>query len=91
MSPLTKQEKLDVFNNDLRVRSSTYADHAAASANEAGGRFKKELETRVDAVPQYPKLPPNNPWSEPDPVPDEPALGFEIDALEPGATTEKGD
>jgi hypothetical protein len=79
MSPLTQQEKLDVFNNDRSVRSSTYLHHAQAAANDAGGRFKKELEARVTGVPQYPKLPTNNPWSEPDPVPDEPPLGYSVD------------
>ena len=88
MSPLTKEEKLQVFNNDRSV----YLHHAQAAANDAGGRFKKELEARVTGVPEYPRQPSHSPWAN-DPVPDEPPLGFEIDAMEPGATseTEKGD
>jgi hypothetical protein len=86
MSPLTKEEKLQIFNNDRSV----YLHHAQAAANDVGGgRFKKELETRVTGVPEYPKLPTNNPWSQADPVPDEPPLGYSVDALEPG-TSESG-
>jgi hypothetical protein len=77
MSTLTKDEKLQVFNNDRSV--SSYADHAQADANDAGGRFKKLQETRVTPV-EYPKLPASSPWSQPDQVPTEPPLGYSIDA-----------
>jgi hypothetical protein len=67
-------------------RPSTYQELAQADANEVGGRFKKQLETRVTGVPEYPKQSANSPWSH-DPVPNEPPLGYSIDALGGAGTT----
>jgi hypothetical protein len=44
-------------------KPSTYHQIAQAEANQVGWRFKKEMETRVTGVPEYPKQPPNSPWA----------------------------
>lgn len=71
---------------------STYLAHAKANADlEAGGRFKKEMETKVTGVPRYPQQPESSPWRR-DPVPPErpidgrsegDRLGFAIDGGAP--------
>jgi hypothetical protein len=50
----------------------------------AVGRFAGEVSAQVPSIPIYPKQPPNSPWAG-DPVPTEPPLGFEIDAMGNGS------
>jgi hypothetical protein len=72
MSLPSKEEKLQIFNNDRRV-ATTYHQIAQAADAELDGRFKQE-----PRVPEYPKLPAHSPWSQPDPNV-EPPLGYRID------------
>jgi hypothetical protein len=76
-SPLTQDEKREVLKNDRRVREmTTFRSFADAFANETrGGRFAKS-----DTGPTIKPLPPNSPWAS-NPVPDEPPLGFDVNAV----------
>jgi hypothetical protein len=79
---ITQDEKRKILKDTLLGRAEADADLAA------GGRFKKEVETRVTGVPQYPQIP-SGPWAGAYPVPNDPAtdqLGFPIDAQEPTGT-----
>jgi hypothetical protein len=64
------------------TQRSTYADHADFYAMEdRGGRFAKMNEFITPGeVPQYPRQPANSPWAS-DLVGNEPALGYEINAM----------
>ena len=63
----------------------TYLDRARADEQLlASGRFANEVSAQVPSIPIYPKQPPNSPWAG-DPVPTEPPLGFEIDAMGNGS------
>jgi hypothetical protein len=93
---VTQQEKREVLRNDRRVReASTY--HAAAQSNiddERGGRYAHlgSPTTVTGSAPTsvHPMQPENSPWHR-DPVPDEPSLGFSVDAMEPvGEPFERG-
>jgi hypothetical protein len=82
MSMLTKDEKLQVFNNDRSVRDgSTYADHTALISPTAGGRFVSHSAppTVVKSGQEYPRQPVGSPWHD-DPVGIEPSLGVDINA-----------
>ena len=80
------------------TQRSTYADHADFYATEdRGGRFARMNEFIAPGeIPQYPRQPANSPWA-PDLVGNEPALGYEINAMpgqepkvsEPGPTKEE--
>jgi hypothetical protein len=83
---LSQSEKRSVLRNDQRVReqsqngdTSSYIDHYSP---EMGGRYSSEgAATVVGMTPNpYPPMPENNPWRS-DPVPNEPPLGYRIDAL----------
>ena len=83
-SPLSKDEKLAVHQNDLSVRSgSTLADHTALANPEAGGRFAPHSPkpTVIRSAHDYPKQPPHSPWAS-DPVPIEPPLGVDVNSLD---------
>jgi hypothetical protein len=74
----------------LREQGATFLDHARAAADEeAQGRFQKvNATTVIGSTPiQYPPLPASSPWHGRDPVPDEPALGYSVDALDPASPT----
>jgi hypothetical protein len=76
-------ERKEVLENDRKVREQATTMHqfAISEASEPRGRFSAtNKETVVGSMPvvNYPAAPN---WS-PDPVPPEPALGFEIDTVE---------
>jgi hypothetical protein len=81
-------EKRRTLFNDARVREqsrdgdtgSTYLSH---THSELGGRFAvTEHQIITGAVsPSPPPLPANSPWHGSDPVPDEPPLGYRVDAM----------
>jgi hypothetical protein len=84
---ITQQEKREVLRNDQRVREgATYHSVAQASIDdERGGRYaiSDTEQTIIGSSPiAYPQQPATSPWHR-DPVPDEPPLGYEIDAMEP--------
>jgi hypothetical protein len=91
--PESQAERRRVLRNDERVRNqsrngdtSSYIDHYSP---EMGGRFSSEgAATVVGTTPNpCPPLPENSPWRS-DPVPDEPPLGYRIDAMpEPESPT----
>ena len=86
-SMLTKEEKLSVFQQDLSLRGSTYADHTAVES--AGGRFAREgKQTVIQSGSQYPMLPKGNSFAS-DPVPPEEPSGFSVEAIEPVGTAEE--
>jgi hypothetical protein len=91
MTSHSDEQKLrsETMENDRKVREqgSTFLDFARSSINdESGGRFaRSQPQTIVGSTPgpSYPMLPASSPWHGSDPVPDEPPLGFAVDALEP--------
>jgi hypothetical protein len=85
--PESQAEKRRVLRNDERVRNqsrngdtSSYLDHAHS---DLGGRFAVTEHQTITGVvsPSPPPLPANSPWHGSDPVPDEPPLGYRIDAM----------
>ena len=79
--PKSQATRRRVLRNDASVRASTLSQFAQSEANEIGGRFSaNERATVVGAnpLPNYPAA-----FLQLDPVPDEPPLGFRIDALDP--------
>jgi hypothetical protein len=80
-------EKRGTLLNDARVReqsrngdTGTYLSH---THSELGGRFAVAEHQTITGVvsPSPPPLPANSPWHGTDPVPDEPPLGYPIDAM----------
>jgi hypothetical protein len=63
-----------------RDQPSTYLHH---THSELGGRFATTGHETITGIasPAPPPLPPTSPWAGPDPVPDEPSLGYAIDAM----------
>jgi hypothetical protein len=91
-----QQERREVLRNDQRLRdqqareqTGTFLSHT--HLDDVGGRWAAISNPHIvgqSAVPKYPELPANSPWHH-DPVPDEPPLGYAIDAmpeLEPSTT-----
>jgi hypothetical protein len=78
-----QSERREVLDNDLRLqRGSTYHSHTNID-EEAGGRFARQqpmLIVGAAPVPLYPGSVPA--WTQ-DRGPDEPPLGFSVDAQEP--------
>jgi hypothetical protein len=81
----SQSERKRALENDRRVHSS-YLSHAQASIDEdRGGRYAAtgQPATVVGASPiRYPQQPSNSPWAR-DSVPDEPALGYDVNQIEP--------
>ena len=74
----TMKEKRDVLRNEQRTTLSQFAQ---AEAAEARGRFTAHERSTVvgaSSVPKYPAA-----FLQYDPVPDEPALGVDINEMEP--------
>lgn len=76
-------ERREVLENDLREQCSSFSQFAQSEAAEARGRFTAhEKSTVIGSTPTpasaYPAA-----FLQHDPVPDEPALGVDINALEP--------
>ena len=70
-----------VLQNDARLRGSTFAQFAMSEAEEVRGRFSATERAAVigaTSTPNYPAA-----FQQRDPVPDEPALGVSVNALEP--------
>jgi len=72
-------------NNDAdqqtrrEVLKDTYLSRAQAEAEMSlGGRFKKQTQTQITGVPQYPRQPISSPWHS-DPVPPEEPVGVDIE------------
>jgi len=69
-----------------RTRGLTFHDVALGEAGTVQGRFASVAKTQVTSgVFEYPKLPASSPWST-NPLPEEPPLGFDVNALEPTGT-----
>jgi hypothetical protein len=90
---LSRQEeqldRLEILENEKRLRATTLSQFAQADADTPRGRFTVHEQSRVigsEPLPRYPQLPASSPWAGPDLVPTEPPLGYAIDelaALEP--------
>jgi hypothetical protein len=80
----TRAEKLAVLRND-QVQGTTYVARAIAErGEELGGRFAhlgREQQVVGQGPSVYPR-PPNGPWAGPDPTPDEPPLGIDVNKVE---------
>jgi hypothetical protein len=78
----TPAQKLAALHNTLRLRgerpATTYHQLANADLEDQGGRFAAER----SSSPTYPSQPPESPWSG-DPSRIEPALGIDVNALDP--------
>jgi hypothetical protein len=88
---ITQAEKRRVLANDRKVaeerRLSTYRAFAEANADlELGGRFSKVTTvTVIGASPAvtYPRQPTDSPANQLAMTPQEPSLGYDINAMEP--------
>jgi hypothetical protein len=79
-------DKLEVLENEKRLKGSTLNQFAQSEASEARGRFSAISNPTVigsEPTARYPQLPASSPWAGPDLVPTEPPLGYAIDALNP--------
>jgi hypothetical protein len=94
-SQLDQAERLEVFENDKRLRDassgsqahqgSTFLDH---THNDTGGRFSAVSNATVigtEPFPRYPQLPASSPWAGPDLVGDEPPLSDNPAADDPSS------
>ena len=84
---ISQKEKREVLANDRKVReAATYHSVAMAGIDdERGGRYATEgsKQTVIGSSPiAYPQQPSTSPWHR-DPVPDEPPLGYDINAQGP--------
>jgi hypothetical protein len=84
------EEKAAILQNEKRL--NTRAAMQAVLDPSLSGRFAKEAKADFtvgrDPVVNYPRLPAGNPWSQLQP-PDEPALGIDIQYVEPCGTLEE--
>ena len=71
-----------------RGERNNYFARAQAEADLARGRFAKIEASIVTGVPAIPTQPASSPWHH-DPVPIEPPLGINIDAMEPTGTAQE--
>jgi hypothetical protein len=87
-------ERLDTMRNDADVcrqqqqaQGTTMHEFAQSEANQDLGRYGaamgKPTVTGSTPIVRYPQA--SAPWQGPDPVGDEPSLGYSIDQLEPSA------
>jgi hypothetical protein len=81
----TQEERRGTLENDRRVREqgSTFSQFAESEASEPRGRFTTHsASTVIGSTPspasQYPAA-----FQQHDPVPDEPSLGQDVNAMEP--------
>jgi hypothetical protein len=82
---ISQSQRRKVLENDRKILSS-YLDHAQASADaDRGGRFAAIGKTTVTGAGpiQYPRLPLNSPSNQAAMTPQEPSLGYDINAMEP--------
>src|SRR5436190_20361830 len=85
------RDKLEALFNEQRLRNaqrtdapSTFSQFANSEANSVRGRFAPhETFAVTGSTPavHYPQLPSSSPWA--DRPPDEPPLGWDVNALEP--------
>jgi hypothetical protein len=79
-------ERIATLRNDQRVREqaqgTTFHQHAQSAANDtAGGRFAATGSHTVVGAQPLPKYPAASTPFQRDPVPDEPPLGIDINAM----------
>jgi hypothetical protein len=78
-----ERRRVLVQDADLRRQQQASTFLAQTHIDDAGGRFaavNAAIIVGSEPVVKYPQLPENNPWRS-DPVPDEPPLGYRIDAM----------
>jgi hypothetical protein len=76
-----QNDRLEVLENEKRLRASTLSQFAQSEAAEARGRFTAHEQSTVvggSAIPKYPAAYLNH-----DPVPQEPSVGYRINDLNP--------
>jgi len=87
---ISQAERRRIMADDRRAR--TYFGQAQHADDDLGGRYAKVHSTTVvgSSPVSYPAQPSTSPWHH-DPVPDEPPLGYSVDAVEPvGEIFERG-
>ncbi len=67
---ITQADKRAVLKNETLLSRAGHVEPGMAQANVVGNA----------PVPEYPRLPANSPWAA-DPVPPEPPLGEDVNAL----------
>src|SRR5215813_14481930 len=79
---ISQAERRRIMADDRRAK--TYFGQAQHADDELGGRYAKVRSTTVvgSSPSSYPAQPSTSPWHR-DPVPDEPPLGYSVDAVEP--------
>jgi hypothetical protein len=79
-----QQERRETLQNDRKVREqgTTLSQFAQAEANEVGGRFSGHEKATVVGAQESPAYPAAPNWAF-DPAGVEPALGIDINAIEP--------
>jgi hypothetical protein len=86
--PPTQEEKLAALLNDQKLRKAnrrddTFQSRAVADFDIPLGRFTERERATVVGSEGAPNYPSASPPLQNDPVPDEPALGFSVEAQEP--------
>jgi len=83
-SQIDQEERKRVLDNDRRVReqTGTYLSHTHSDLGGRWAAIQRETVVGRPSTNEPPPLPPTSPWAGPDPVPDEPALGYPIDQVE---------
>jgi hypothetical protein len=84
---VSQSEKRRIVREQSRNGDTgTFLSHTHVDEISGGGRFAAVSPATVigqDPAVKYPQLPSSSPWSDSDPVPDEPPLGYEINKLNP--------
>jgi hypothetical protein len=82
---VSQDEKRRIIRDQSRNGDTgTYLSHTHADEISGGGRFAAVSPATIvgqDPQMKYPQLPSSSPWHGSDPVPDEPPLGYPIDAM----------
>jgi hypothetical protein len=87
-----QKERLAELLRDLRIlneraNSSTLSQFTVAELADEGGRFAKQSQVNgTKPITEYPRLPSDSFPAQASAVPNEPPLGFSVDAMEPLGT-----
>jgi hypothetical protein len=86
---IREAEKRSNIVRDAKKEPSTYLDQAQIEALHEGGRYERlSKPTFTGSTPGWvpPRAHGDNQWTQDDPVPDEPPLGIDVNAVEPVGT-----
>jgi hypothetical protein len=84
-NPATMREKAEALRNDKEQHSTYHSQAVATQGQELGGRFSHLVRGQQHVVGTapiaYPAQPPGSPWGNSYILPDEPALGVDLEAV----------